>query len=89
MAGGPGWVRCGIGVNTDSKFLVGGIARIVMKADNAESYLAGELGGVAPQYNMSADELERFTFWHQPELRYYQTLNKKKITSSLLFGDGM
>ena len=39
--------------------------------------------------NMSADELERFTFWHQPESWYYQTLNKKKITSSLLFGDGM
>ena len=53
------------------------------------SLTSGELGGVAPQYNMSADELERFTFWHQPELRYYQTLNKKKITSSLLFGDGM
>ena len=41
MAGGPGWVWCGIGVDTDSKFLIDRVARIVMKADNAESYLGG------------------------------------------------
>ena len=34
MAGGPVRVRCGIGVNTDSKFLIGRVARIVMKAEN-------------------------------------------------------
>ncbi len=49
----------------------------------------GDLEEVVQQCNMSADELEKFTFWHQPEVGYYQTLNKKKITSSPLFGDGM
>ena len=34
MAGGPVRVRCGVGVNTDSKFLIGRVARIVMKAEN-------------------------------------------------------
>ena len=43
-----GWVRCGVGVFTDSKFLIGGCssraggsARIAMKADNAESCMEG------------------------------------------------
>ena len=31
----------GIGVNTDSKFLIGRVGCIVMKSDNAESYLEG------------------------------------------------
>ena len=34
MAGGPVQVWYGVGVNTDSKFLIGGVARIVMKAEN-------------------------------------------------------
>ena len=29
-----GWVRCGVGVFTDSKFIIGKVARIVMKAGN-------------------------------------------------------
>ena len=49
----------------------------------------GELEKVAQQCDMSADELEQWTLWQGPEVGYYQTLNKKKITSSLLFGDGM
>ena len=67
MAGGPVRVRCGIGVNTDSKFLIGKVARIVMKA--------GKWVG-NPE-------------WESWKWGCYQTLNKKKITSNLLLGDGM
>ena len=42
------------------------------------------------KYNeMSADELEQWTLWQGPEVVYHQTLDKERITSSLLFGDGM
>ena len=34
MAGEPVRVQCGVGVNTDSKFLIGKDARIVMKSAN-------------------------------------------------------
>ena len=33
---------------------------------------------VAPECNMSADELERFTLWHGPELGCYRTLKQKE-----------
>ena len=49
----------------------------------------GELEKVAQQCDMLADELEQWTLWQGPEVGYYQTLNKKKITSSLLFSDGI
>ena len=49
----------------------------------------GELEKVAQQCDMLADELEQWTLWQQPGVGYHQTLNKEKITSSLLFGDGM
>ena len=69
-----GWVRCGVGVFTDSKFLIGGCssraggsARIAMKA---ESWVSN------PE-------------WESWKWGCYQTLNKKKITSNLLLGDGM
>ena len=95
MAGGPVWARCGVGVNTDGKFLIDRVARIVMKSANGVSDPEGL--GVRQtdpmlrkdQREMSADELEQWTLWQRPEMGYYQTLIKKKITSSLLFSDGM
>ena len=57
MAGGPGWVRFGIGVNTDSKFLIGRIvcmvARIVMKADNGDAWMGGDVGSLTYTYVQS------------------------------------
>ena len=49
----------------------------------------GELEEVAQQCDMSVDELEQWTLWQGPEVGYYQTLDKKRITSSLLFSNGM
>ena len=89
MAGGPEWVRCGIGVFTDSKFLIGGCssraggsARIVMKADNAESCMEGPWSWKRKYSDMSADELEQLTLWQRPEVGYHQTLNKKKLRAA-------
>ena len=48
-----------------------------------------ETGQQVQQCDMSADELEQWTFWQGPEVVYHQTLDKERITSSLLFGDGM
>ena len=49
----------------------------------------GELEKKVQQCDMSADELEQWTLWQGPEVGYHQTLDKERITSSLLFGDGM
>ena len=51
VADGPEWVRCGIGVN--SKFLIGWIARIVMKADNGEAWMGCDMGCLTYKYVQS------------------------------------
>ena len=53
MASGPGEVRRGLVVNTDSKFLIGWIARIVMKADNGEAWMGGGMGHLTYNYVQS------------------------------------
>ena len=45
----------------------------------------GELEKKVQQCDMSADELEQWAFWHQPEVGYHQILNKKKLRAAFCF----
>ena len=41
-----------------------------------------ELEEEVQQCDMSADELEQWTFWHQPEVGYHQTLKQKELRAA-------